>query len=147
MPFHKWDSKLVEQLMLVNVNGTFRLTQKCIPLMKKAGRGRIVNILSSNVTSAPSNGSSAYTMTKYALLGLTRSIAVEYARHNIHANAVSPGAMNCGIFESWPELFKESIRKAAPGGKILDAAEVAKNVAFLVSPEADSMNGTNTEMI
>jgi NAD(P)-dependent dehydrogenase (short-subunit alcohol dehydrogenase family) len=141
--FHKWTMEDFGNLLNVNVTASFRMCQLAIPRMKTTGRGRIINILSANTLGNPAVGSSGYVVAKYALLGLTRSLAVEYAKNNITANAISPGAMECGIFEAWPEILREMVLQQTPYKRAIDPSKVAKLVGILVSTSGDAINGCN----
>ena len=91
----------------------------------------------------------AYTASKHAVLGLTRSIAVtrELARAGIRANAVLPGDMNTPMVQQYfaahadPELARQEISSAYPMERIAEPAEVANVVRFLVSDDASFVNG------
>ncbi|MGV9864371.1 SDR family NAD(P)-dependent oxidoreductase [Rhodococcus koreensis] len=139
-----WDA-----IDLTNVRGPFWVCKHAAAAMLRHGHGgSIVNIASVLSVSADPM-LSAYTASKHAVLGLTRSIAVtrQLARAGIRANAVLPGDMNTPMVQQYfaahadPELARQEIASAYPVERIAEPAEVANVVRFLVSDDASFVNG------
>ncbi|REE77592.1 NAD(P)-dependent dehydrogenase (short-subunit alcohol dehydrogenase family) [Rhodococcus wratislaviensis] len=134
---------------VTNVRGPFWVCKYAAAAMLRHGRGgSIVNIASVlSVRADPML--TAYTASKHAVLGLTRSIAVtrQLARAGIRANAVLPGDMNTPMVQQYfaahadPELARHEISSAYPMERIAEPAEVANVVRFLVSDDASFVNG------
>ncbi|WP_370178561.1 SDR family NAD(P)-dependent oxidoreductase [Rhodococcus wratislaviensis] len=134
---------------VTNVRGPFWVCKYAAAAMLRHGRGgSIVNIASVlSVRADPML--TAYTASKHAVLGLTRSIAVtrQLARAGIRANAVLPGDMNTPMVQQYfaahadPELARHEISAAYPMERIAEPAEVANVVRFLVSDDASFING------
>lgn len=138
-------------LMEVNVTGAFLCSRAALPSMLQAGWGRVVNVASTaGLRGYPY--ASAYVAAKHALVGLTRALALEFARKNITVNAVCPGftetrllhesvarvAMRTGRSEA---EIRAELAKYNPQGRFVTAEEVAHAVLFLCSPQAGAING------
>jgi 3-oxoacyl-[acyl-carrier protein] reductase len=128
-------------MMQVNLNAPFRLAQAFAPLMQRAGWGRIVNISSmfGVVTRAHR---AAYSTTKSALAGLSRTLAVEVGRDNVLVNCVAPGYVETELTRqnNSPEQL-DQIKHTIPLGRLAQPAEIAKLVAFLCSDENTYITG------
>lgn len=111
--------------------------------MMKQKYGKIVFMLSSNVIYYPAKYQSAYTVSKYALLGLMKSIAVEYAEKGITSNAVSPDMMNTKFVSNIPELIVKQNAESNPGKRNLHVDEVITAFEYLLSNGADRVTGVN----
>lgn len=123
----------------VNLSGAFYMTRACLPHLREAVWGRIVNV-SSVLAHMGSSQGAHYAAAKAGLLGLTRSMAREFAPHGITVNAVCPGMTMTDIMAVYPE---EELRRRSAGvplGRIGDPEDVARVVAFLVT-EARYMTG------
>lgn len=127
----------------VNLDGLFMCMQGEIRLMKQQGHGAIVNIASKAAHEA-GPGYAAYCAAKHAVLGLTKTAAIECARSGVQINAVSPGQVDAGLyaklFDSQPEL-KRSRQESLPTGRFIRAEEVARAILFLASPDAAQFIG------
>lgn len=105
--------------------------------------GCIVNVLTSYVLGMPPAKLATYVTSKHALLGLTRSMAVEFIRYGIRVNAVSPGMTRTEFIADLPERFIEQVETSLPLERLATAAEVAGAIRFLLSAEASYINGAN----
>ena len=114
-----------------------------IPIMKSQGGGRIVNILTSYVVSHVPAGLSDYVTAKYAVLGLTKSMAVELGKYNITVNAVSPSFLRGKFNKDIPEKLDEFIIANTPLKRLVEPKDIANVVAFLISDEAGYITGEN----
>ena len=141
--FIEKDMKLLLMHMNVSYFGAVNCIKHVLPHMAKQRSGSIINILSQNVISSPQPGFSDYICAKYALLGLTKCLAVEYACKNIRVNAVSPGMVETNMLKSLPPKTIELAREAAPLGRLTSADDVASAILFLISDEASGITGIN----
>lgn len=124
----------------VNLTAPFLLSQGLIPLMKRNGYGRIINI-SSIVAQTGVVGTSAYAASKAGLLGLTKTMSKEVAKYNITVNALALGYFNQGMITDVPEAFKAEIIQSIPKGELGSPEVIAKTIEFLLSNEANYITG------
>ena len=129
-----------EEVLKVNLTGTFLVTQNAIKKMIKQRWGRIVNI-SSVVGFTGNVGQTNYATTKAGLIGFTKSLAKELASRNVLVNAVAPGFIETDMTAVLPEDIKEQYRKQIPTGRFGSPEEVANVVLFLVSDLASYITG------
>jgi len=140
-----------ERQQAVNVKGVFWGCKHGIKAMLEQGRGGSIVNIASSLSLAADPMLPAYTSSKHAVLGLTRTIAVtrDYARPGIRANAVCPGDMDTPLVQAYfeahddPAEARRAIAAAYPVERIADPAEVANVVVFLVSDDASFVNGTS----
>ncbi len=127
----------------IALNGVFYCTREVGVHMIERGSGRIVNIVAAYAwTGGPGTVHSA--AAKAGVVAMTRTLAVEWARHGIRVNAVSPGLFDTpGARERlWPTPERqEALRRSVPLQRFAETAEVANAVVFLASPFADYING------
>jgi NAD(P)-dependent dehydrogenase (short-subunit alcohol dehydrogenase family) len=114
--------------------------------MKQQKKGRIINILTSYTIGSPPSSLSDYVTSKYAVLGLTKSLARELGKYNITVNAVSPGFIKNKFTKNIPEKFSEILISQTPLGRLTTTADIAKIVLFLCSDEADFITGENINL-
>jgi 3-oxoacyl-[acyl-carrier protein] reductase len=132
-----------DAVMRVNVAGTFMVTKAAVPHMLRGGWGRIVNI-SSVAGKIGYPKSAIYCSSKAAIIGLTRSLAIDLAPHGVTVNAVCPGHMMTSRSISGARQDKvldvrEELRRRAqqiPVGRYADPSELAEMIAFLASENA-----------
>lgn len=123
----------------VNLSSAFYTTRLVVEGMAQRGWGRIVNV--SSMSSHGGYKQSSYAATKAGLLGLTTSLALEYADRGVTANAVLPGIIATARTESAPPDIVEQSLGQIPAGRFGTPAEVSSVVAFLCSPAAGYING------
>ncbi len=139
-PENEWD-----EVMNINLKSVFYICKYAIPHLKKT-RGTIVNMTSVQAF-ATQRGVAAYTTSKHALIGLTRSMAIDYARDGIRVNCVAPGTVDTPMLQFAasldpdPESVYKTCRNMHPLGRIAEAEEVAEVVAFLASEKASFVTG------
>lgn len=130
-----WDS-----VININLKGAFLCSKEAVKIMTRQRYGRIVNI-SSVVAFIGNSGQVNYSASKAGIVGLTKTIAKEYASRGITANAVAPGFIMTAMTEALPEDVKEEMRKAIPMGRFGTVEDVAGAVIFLSSPESGYITG------
>lgn len=129
-----------DRILEVNVTGSFLCSRAALSGMMRARWGRIVMV--SSVLGLRGNaGQAAYSASKTALLGLTRSLAREYGSRGITVNAVCPGYIHTEMTASLPEKARERLLSEIPTGRLGDLEEVAAAIGFLVSESASYVNG------
>jgi len=128
---------LWSRALAMNLTTAFLLTRALIPGMRESGWGRINNVSSVSGPLMASRDNLAYAAAKAGMVGLTRSLAVDEARHSITANAVAPGWIATG--SQLPSEYQEGLH--TPLGRSGTAAGVASVVAWLASPGASHVTG------
>ena len=124
----------------VNLKGSFNCAKAAIKHMSKARSGTIINIAS--IVGAMGNaGQANYVASKAGLIGLTKTIAREYASRNITANAVAPGFIDTAMTQALPEKVREELIKQIPLTRLGTAEDVAAAVKFLASGAASYITG------
>ncbi|WP_448588101.1 3-oxoacyl-[acyl-carrier-protein] reductase [Thermocrinis sp.] len=129
-----------EEVIKVNLTGTFLLTSLAVKGMVKRRWGRIINI-SSVVGFTGNVGQVNYSATKSALVGFTKSLAKELASRNITVNAIAPGFIETDMTSSLSEEIRKEYLKNIPLQRFGTPEDVAGIVAFLCSPMADYITG------
>ncbi|MFI2103836.1 SDR family NAD(P)-dependent oxidoreductase [Isoptericola sp. NPDC019693] len=139
---HELTDATWERVMRVNVDGTMRLMRAVVPGMLAAGGGRIVNVASEAGLRGSAAGA-AYTASKHAVVGLTRSSAVMYAGTGVQVNAVAPGGVATGIQVPTQAEFGGArlgrFMGNIPG--VATAEHLAASITFLLSTDAVNLNG------
>lgn len=137
----QWD-----EVLDVNLRGAWNAARAAIPELLSTGGGTIVNVSSVQALASQQNVL-AYTVSKHGLIGLTRSIAMDFAKQNIRANAVCPGTVDTPML-AWaasldpdPESVYEACRQMHPLGRIATSREIAEVVAFLAHGSSSFVTG------
>jgi len=143
LPPDEVDDATWERVMSVNVTGPMRLTRAVLPLMIEAGKGAIVNVASEAALRASASGA-AYTASKHAIAGYTKSVAFFHGPQGIKANAVAPGSVKTSI-----EAPMKSDYAASRVGPVLsnvvpapaEPEKLAAAITWLLSDDSDNING------
>jgi NAD(P)-dependent dehydrogenase (short-subunit alcohol dehydrogenase family) len=137
----EWD-----EVINVNLKSVYLVCHHAIPHLKKS-RGVIVNMASVQ-SFATQKGVAAYTTGKHGLIGLTRSMALDFAGFGVRVNAVAPGSVDTPMLR-WavsldddPEALMRVVHKMHPLGRIAAPREIAEAVAYLASPRASFVTGS-----
>jgi NAD(P)-dependent dehydrogenase (short-subunit alcohol dehydrogenase family) len=143
--FAELDPTMVADVMQTNLMGVWFGMRHAVLHMLQSGGGAIINV-ASVLSKSGAEWMAAYGTSKHAVVGLTKSAALDYMDKNIRINAVSPGPMQTPMFERALEDIGGDMSKFAgglPKGGPADPADVAKTVLHLASDESAYMNGTN----
>lgn len=134
------DPETFDHIYRVNQLGVFLGMRAVLEPMKRAGGGSIINIASV----AGLKGTStlfAYTATKWAVRGMTKSAALELARYNIRVNVIHPGVIDTPINDANPQKMNEVLVKTTPMRRMGKPGEIAEAVLFLASPASSFATG------
>lgn len=140
MPVTRTDKSVFERVMDVNAGGTFNFCKHVARYMKKQRSGAIVNTSSVTAQFGTQMGT-PYGASKAAILGITRSLAMELAPWNIRVNAVAPGVVNTEMVSNLNELERESCARSIPLGRLGEPEDIAKAMLFLASDNASYITG------
>jgi NAD(P)-dependent dehydrogenase (short-subunit alcohol dehydrogenase family) len=150
-PFDKMTLKLFNDMVAVNLTGTYIVTRAVLPGMAARRAGRVINM--SSIAGLQGYGYvCAYVAAKHGVIGLTRALAVEFARKGVTVNAVCPGYTESPMLEQSvaniraktgldPEQIRSELHKGNPQGRMVTPEEVANAVAWLAGDGASSING------
>ncbi|NUT49145.1 MAG: SDR family oxidoreductase [Saccharothrix sp.] len=141
-PAHEVSDEVWDRVFAVNVDGLFRLTRAVVPTMLAAGRGSIVNVASEAALRGSAAGV-AYTASKHAVIGITRSCAFMYGPKGIRVNAVAPGGVATGMSVDWASGFGWERISGFLGliPPIATAEHIAASITFLLSDDGVNVSG------
>lgn len=147
-PVEKWDA-----IIAINLTSAFHTTAVALPMMRKAGWGRVVNIASAHgLTASPFK--SAYVSAKHGIVGFTKTVALETAEEPITCNAICPGYVLTPIVEaqipdqmkthnmSRDEVIQKVMLDRQPSHKFATVEQIGGTAVFLCSAAADQITGT-----
>ncbi len=141
--FHKIDWEVFQREYDISLKSVVLVLQAFLPKMAKAKYGRVILMLSYVVNNTAPAYCCNYVVTKYAMLGLVKALATEYAPKGITVNGISPGWVNTKYIENQPDMLKEQIASASPMGRNLEVEEIVPTIEFLLSDGAAGINGEN----
>lgn len=140
------DENQWNEVLDVNLKGAWNAARAVIPFLQKAGGGTIVNVSSVQALASQQNVL-AYTVSKHGLLGLTRSMAMDFAKDNIRTNCVCPGTVDTPML-AWaasldpnPQSVYDACNAMHPLGRIAKPREIAEVVAFLAHESSSFVTG------
>ncbi len=147
-PVEKWDA-----IIAINLTSAFHTTAAALPMMRKAGWGRVINIASAHGLRA-SPFKSAYISAKHGIVGMTKTVGLETARENITANAICPGYVLTPLVEaqipdtakeykmSEDEVVEKVILQKQPSKEFVTVEQLGGLAVFLCSDHASQITGT-----
>lgn len=150
-PFDKTDPAFWNRVIGINLTGTYLVTQAALASVRRAGKGRIVNVASTaGLTGYPYV--SAYCASKHGVIGLTRALALELARTDVTVNAVCPGFTDTPLLDGAVDTItgktgrtadeaRAALARANPQGRLVAPQEVADTVLWLASEGATAITG------
>jgi len=132
---HKSDPKLWKNVVEVNLIGSYNMIRTFLPAMREQNYGRIINF-SSVVTVYPTPGVSAYAASKSALIGLTKTLAVENGSKGISTNIINLGYVNIGMGENnVPQEYKSKLFDQIPMKRFCYPEEIYNTIEYLINTE------------
>jgi 3-oxoacyl-[acyl-carrier protein] reductase len=138
--FMKMTPEMWSEVISVNLTGVFNCTKAVIDGMVESKWGRIVNI-SSVIGRMGNRGQANYAASKAGIIGMTQTLAKEFARKGITVNAVAPGFVDTEMLKSVPQEILKKIVSQIPVGRLGRPEEVAGTVAYLCSPDGAYITG------
>ena len=137
---YNYDPADFEKIINLNVNAVFRCTQSAAKIMKEQGGGVILNT-SSMVSLYGQPAGCGYPASKFAVNGLTKSLARELGKDNIRVNAVAPGVIRTDMVAALPEEMVQRIASTIPLGRMGEPEDIANAFLFLASDMASYITG------
>ena len=137
---YEYDPAAFEKTMALNVNSVFYACRAAAPIMKEQGGGVILNT-SSMVSMYGQPSGVAYPTSKFAINGLTRSLARELGKDNIRVNAVAPGITRTDMLSALPQALVDKISAGIPLGRVGEPQDLANAFLFLASDLASYITG------
>ncbi len=140
-PIEQYDPDAFKKIMDLNVTAVFNGCKAVVPIMKEAGGGSIVNT-SSMVSLYGQESGVGYPASKFAVNGITKSLARELGKYNIRVNAVAPGVTRTDMVAALPAEMVERVSSTIPMKRVGEPEEVAQAFLFLASSMASYVSGT-----
>lgn len=136
---HKMTEEQWDQVIDVNLKGSFNCLQACMIYMRGQGSGSIINL--SSISRYGNPGQLNYAASKAGVVGLTRTAARELARKNVRVNCVAPGFINTEMLQAVPKEILEAMTGVVPMGRLGTPKETAELIMFLASDESSFITG------
>lgn len=139
-PFVEATPEFIDKVMGINLLGPVRLTRALFPAMIQGGGGKIV-FVASDAGRVGSLGETPYAAAKGGIIGFTKSLAREGARHRITVNCVCPGPTDTPLFHANPDRMKEALLKAIPFRRLATPDDIAGAILYFAGPTSDYVTG------
>jgi len=140
---HKSDAAKWRRVININLLGSYYCIKEILPTMRENGFGRIINI-SSVVPQIGVLGTSAYSASKAAIWGLTKTVAIENVKKGITCNVINLGYFDIGMIQDIPNEFKEVIISKIPAGNFGHPIDIYRTILYLI--ETDYITGTSINL-
>jgi 3-oxoacyl-[acyl-carrier protein] reductase len=137
----EWD-----RIVNVNMKGTFLCSRAVIPIMRKQGKGHIVNIASIAARNGGTMAGIHYVASKGGVLAMTKKLGKELGQYGIVVNGINPGTSGTEMTKDWPRSIIDGIVKNTPLGRLVEPEDIADVVAFLASDAARFVHGETIEV-
>jgi NAD(P)-dependent dehydrogenase (short-subunit alcohol dehydrogenase family) len=137
----EWD-----RIVNVNMKGTFLCCRAVIPVMRRQGRGHIVNIASIAARNGGTMAGIHYVASKGGVLAMTKKLGKELGQYGIVVNGLNPGTGQTEMTVNWPATVIDGIVKNTPLGRLVQPEDIADVVAFLASDAARFVHGETVEV-
>jgi len=139
-PFIEADQGFLDKVLGINLLGPLRLTRALFPAMIQNGGGKIV-FVASDAGRVGSLGETPYSAAKGGIIGFTKSLAREGARHKITVNCVCPGPTDTPLFHANPERMREALLRAIPFRRLAQPEDIAGAILYFAGPTSDYVTG------
>jgi 2-hydroxycyclohexanecarboxyl-CoA dehydrogenase len=139
-PFVEATQEFIDKVMGINLLGPLRLTRALFPAMIQGGGGKIV-FVASDAGRVGSLGETPYSAAKGGIIGFTKSLAREGARHKITVNCVCPGPTDTPLFAANPERMREALLRAIPFKRLAKPEDIAGAILYFAGPTSDYVTG------
>ena len=139
MPFIDTEPDFWKRVVAINLVGAIAMTHSLFGSLV-ATKGRLVNV-SSDAGRVGSSGETVYAAAKAGMIGFTKSVAREFARHGVTANCVCPGPVNTAFLDKNPPGLREAVTKAIPMRRVGEPADVWNAIRFFASRESSYITG------
>lgn len=127
----------------IQLRGMFNIVRGFEEQIKAGNKIKFIILLTEACVGKPPSGLAHYVSAKYALMGLAKTLAVELAKYGCTVNMVSPGMVETGLTDSFPDKLKEITAAQNPLGRLTTVQDVAKTVVFLAGKDTEHLNGVN----
>ncbi len=141
--FHKSNLNEYEAMMQVSFYSIVEILKAFLPAMQKQKYGRVLMMLSAYTTIPDPKYAAPYVASKYALLGLMKSVSTEYAAKGITVNGISPQMIETKFLQEVPELIIEQHKEVSPLGRLIQKEDILPVMKLLLSDEAAAITGEN----
>jgi NAD(P)-dependent dehydrogenase (short-subunit alcohol dehydrogenase family) len=136
------DDRWWDRVMAINLKSVFWVTKYGIPHLQRAGGGSIINMGSVSALAGFTRAQDAYTAAKGALISLTKSLAIQFARDQIRCNVIHPGIVDTPLQAPYlTDAIRKEFETGIPLGRIAQPREIAYVALFLASDESSFMTG------
>ena len=139
-PFAEATAQFIDEVMAINLLGPIRLTRALWPAMIANASGKIV-FVASDAGRVGSLGETPYSAAKGGIIGFTKSLAREGARHNITVNCVCPGPTDTPLFHANPERMREALLRVIPFRRLARPEDIAGAILYFAGPTSDYTTG------